>query len=391
MRNRLGISALVLGVLVVIALLLFIPRATAPFQPVPTAGTGVAAQVTAAVTAPENTAVAATGTIAAEQNTAVPPTRSGPTQVPTLAPGMFVNPVLNYDFPDPDILKVGDTYYAYATNAGPTNIQAARSQDLVHWESLSGALPALPLWARAQAGLTWAPDVTTGADSKTYVMYYVTRDEASDKQCIGVATSDMPDGAFRSTGAANEKPFICQSTEGGSIDPASFTDEDGSRYILWKNDGNCCGVETRIYIQKVSADGLQLEGEPTRLIKNDAVWEGNLVEGPTLWKQNGKYYLFYSANAYNTERYAVGYAVADSILGPYRKADKPILVTDMQNGAAFGPGGQDVVLDKDGDTWMVYHSWDPTVSLRWMQIDPLVWEGDAPRVKGPSRMPEPVP
>lgn len=373
MRNKVGIGGLVLLAALVIALLLLIPQRIAPFEPVPATSTSVAAQITAAPT------------------TAVQPTPAGPTAAPTLAPGMFVNPVISLDFPDPDVLKVGDTFYAYATNAGPTNIQVARSKDLVHWEALAGALPALPLWAKPQAGLTWAPDVTTGADAKTFVMYYVTRDVASDKQCIGVATGDKPDGPFKSTGAANEKPFICQSKEGGSIDPASFTDDDGTRYVVWKNDGNCCGIETRIYIQRVSADGLQLEGEATPLIKNDQVWEGNLVEGPTLWKHNGKYYLFYSANAYNTERYAVGYAVADSILGPYRKADKPILVTDMQNGAAFGPGGQDIVLDKDGETWIVYHSWDPTVSLRWVQIDPLKWDGDKPVVEGPSRMPEPVP
>src|SRR5688500_10621901 len=78
--------------------------------------------------------------------TALPPTAAGPTALPTpagppptptLGPGMFVNPVLNIDFPDPDLLKVGDTYYAYATGAGPTNIQMARSKDLVKWDVLS--------------------------------------------------------------------------------------------------------------------------------------------------------------------------------------------------------------------------------------------------------------
>lgn len=311
--------------------------------------------------------------------------------MPTLAPGQFANPVINLDFPDPDILYVGDTYYAYSTNAGPTNIQLARSTDLVHWKFLNGALPALPLWAKPVAGLTWAPDVTTGSNANTYIMYYTSRDEASYKQCIGIATATNPEGPFKSAGSANDKAFICQSDEGGSIDPASFMDEDGSRYLVWKNDGNCCGIETHIYIQKLSADGLTLQGQPTPLIKNDLGWEGNLVEGPTLWKHNNKYYLFYSANAYNNERYAVGYAVANSILGPYEKNAKPLLVTDMQNGGAFGPGGQDVVLDKDGETWMVYHSWDPTVTYRGMQIDPLTWEGAVPMVGGPKRIPQPVP
>jgi beta-xylosidase len=353
-------------------------------------GVNVAAVTPPATLAAQNT-VAPPSVTSVPQNTASSPTRAGPTATVTLAPDQFRNPVINMDFPDPDILQVGDTYYAYATNSGSTNIQMARSQDLVHWEYLNTALPALPLWAKPQAGLTWAPDVTTGGGETNYVMYFTSRDEVSDKQCIGIATADNPEGPFRATGTANEQAFICQSDQGGSIDPASFTDDDGTRYLLWKNDGNCCGIPTRIYIQQLSPDGLTLQEEPTVLIENDLWWEASLVEAPTLWKQDNKYYLFYSANAYNTERYAVGYAVADSILGPYEKHPEPLLETDMRHGGAFGPGGQDIVLDKDGDSWMVYHSWDPTVSYRAMQIDPLDWQEGMPIVLGPKRTPENVP
>jgi beta-xylosidase len=220
-------------------------------------------------------------------------------------------------------------------------------------------------------------------------MYFTARDAASDKQCIGAATSDKPEGPFQFAG---DKPLICQLDQGGSIDPTAFMDEDGSRYVLWKNDGNCCGMKTNIYIQKVSADGLTLEGEPTALIHNDQSWEGQVVEAPTLWKHAGKYYLFYSANNYAGVDYAIGYAVADKISGPYAKPSKqPLFASDMKQGAALGPGGQDVVLDKDGETWLVYHSWDPTATYRRMMIDELVWQGDTPVVKGPDKGPQPKP
>src|SRR5688572_2476041 len=49
--------------------------------------------------------------------------------------GQFTNPVIDRDFPDPDVLRVGDAYYAYATNAGGVNVQAARSPDLVRWQA----------------------------------------------------------------------------------------------------------------------------------------------------------------------------------------------------------------------------------------------------------------
>lgn len=349
-----------------------------------------ATAVLVAPAAPAAPTAAATPLAAAPAAPTTAPTRAGPTAMPTPGPGQFVNPVLDIDFADPDLLKVGDTYYAYATNAANTNIQVARSKDLVRWETLGGALPALPLWAKPQFGLTWAPEVTTSADGKTYLMYFTTRDEASGKQCVGVATSDKPEGPFRPHG---DKAFICQVQEGGTIDAAAFVDDDGSRYVLFKNDGNCCGLPTWLYIQRVSADGLTLEGQPTRLVQNDKIWEGRVVEAPTLWKHNGKYYLFYSANNYAGADYAIGYAVADKVLGPYQKpGDQPFVATASDRGpATLGPGGQDIVVDKDGETWLVYHAWDLTLTYRSMNIDELVWEGGKPVLKGPDRVPQVVP
>jgi len=359
-----------------------------------------AAQPTLPAQAEQVTTVAPAETSAAATTGASEPTTSAETATTeatstveasapatvTPGPGEFANPVIDRDFPDPDVVKVGDTYYAYATNFGSTNIQVAKSTDLVKWEQLNDALPVLPLWS--YPGYTWAPEVTSWDDGQTFVMYFTIRHAESNKQCIGAATSEEPEGPFQPVG---DQAFICQLDEGGSIDASSFVDEDGTQYVLWKNDGNCCGMTTWLYLQKVSADGLTLEDEPVQLVQNDQAWEGNLVEAPTLWKHNGKYYLFYSANSYAGADYATGYAVADAITGPYQKPDEPLLSTDFKQGAAVGPGGQDIVFDDDGETWMLYHSWDPTVSYRRMQIDELVWEGDTPVVKGPDKGPQPVP
>ncbi len=252
--------------------------------------------------------------------------------MPTPGPGQYANPVIDQDFPDPDALKVGDTYYAYATNFGSQNIQAAKSLDLVNWTAIGDALPFLPDWAAP--GFTWAPEVTTSADGTSYVMYFVARDKASQKQCIGVATSDQPTGPFTS---AEAQPLICQLDQGGSIDPSAFADEDGTRYVLWKNDGNCCGKDTWLYIQLASADGLTLEGQPERLIKQDQTWEGHLIEAPTLWRHDDRYYLFYSANNYAGADYAIGYAVASAPLGPYQKVPGPFVKTTTDRGPVLGP------------------------------------------------------
>jgi beta-xylosidase len=299
----------------------------------------------------------------------------------------FVDPVIDRDFPDPGTLRVGDTYYAYATNVEGTNVQVARSTDLVRWALLPDALPALPGWAHP--GFTWAPEVTTTANGRSYVLYFAARDRDSGRQAIGAATSRTPEGPFTPAGG---RPFICQDGQGGAIDPSTFVDDHGARYLLWKNDGNACGLDTWIYLQQVSGDGLTLEGAPVRLLRGDLAWEGSLVEAPTLWRRGGRYYLFYSANEYATKRYAVGYAVAEAPWGPYRKAGEPLLATSTEHGPVIGPGGQDIAVGPDGRTWLLYHAWDPrTVAYRSLHLDELVWERHGPRVHGPHRIPQLAP
>src|SRR5690242_19719628 len=205
-----------------------------------TAGCGAATPTVA----PAPPAAAATATTAAP--VAAPPTAAAPTTAPTTAPTAgetvaptpaatgptFKNPVLASDFPDPFVLKVDNLYYAYATNGAGKNIQRATSPDLVHWSMKGDAMPALASWARIGGNLVWAPEVIPVGGK--YVMYYTARDKASDKQCVGVAVSDTPDGRFKDS---NDHPLVCQADQGGTIDPDPFQDGD-KLYLYFKNDGN---------------------------------------------------------------------------------------------------------------------------------------------------------
>ena len=316
--------------------------------------------------------------------TTAPTRRPTATRAPTatLEAGKYRNPVMDADFPDPDVLQVDGVYYAYATNTDGRNIQVARSSDLANWELVGDALPDLPDWAVQDFGYAWAPEVTASTDGDTYLMYFTARNASADSQCIGLATAEQPEGPFD---AEDDAPLICQIGQGGSIDAAFFTDNDGARYLLWKNDGNSDGGQSFIQIQRLSADDRGLEGEPTRLVSADQAWEGILVEGPTLWKRNGRYFLFYSANDYSSPRYAVGYAVADEPMGPYTKAEEPLLETQMLAGVV-GPGGQDVVLGPDGETWLLFHGWMPG-GYRSLHLAQLQWIDDQPVVGELSRLP----
>jgi beta-xylosidase len=175
--------------------------------------------------------------------------------------------------------------------------------------------------------------------------------------------------------------LVCPEDDGGAIDASTFLDEDGTRYLLWKNDGNCCGLDTWLHIAPLSDDGLSLAGKETKLVKQDQPWEGNLVEAPTMVEHDGTYVLMYSANDYGSDKYAIGYATADSPTGPFTKAEEPLLTTDGSEGRFVGPGGQDVVTAADGSDRLVFHSWDVAFLQRAVYVVPLDWDDGRPVVE----------
>ncbi|WP_137990978.1 family 43 glycosylhydrolase [Streptomyces vilmorinianum] len=216
------------------------------------------------------------------------------------------------------------------------------------------------------------------ADGDGFTMHYTARDRESGMQCIGVALAPSADGPFEPVG---DRPLVCPADEGGAIGASSYT-EDDRRYMLWKNDGNCCSRQTWIHLQPTSWDGTRVTGEPVRLITRDRDWEGGLVEAPTLVKRGGHYVLFYSAGAYDGEQYKTGYAVADQLTGPYTKAAAPLMTTDTVSRTVVGPGGQDVVTGPDGRDHIVFHGWSPHGPRRVMYRADLGFANGYPVVRG---------
>ncbi|EOD20926.1 hypothetical protein EMIHUDRAFT_450854 [Emiliania huxleyi CCMP1516] len=201
--------------------------------------------------------------------------------------------------------------------------------------------------------------------------------------CIGVAASasNLPTGPFAD---ALGQPLLCRPD--GAIDPHVFIDrrgDDATPHLLWKDDSNARGARTTIFLQRLRADGLGLEGAPKPLLSNDpAGWEGPLVEAPWLVLDTSSaphyYFLFYSANAFNGPKYAVGVARATSLAGrPYVKRGAPILRTSRNASASpfAGPGHCAVVgAPGAGKALLFYHVWQR--AGRW----PAVGERGVPHV-----------
>lgn len=281
--------------------------------------------------------------------------------------------MLNTNFADPDVVEADGVYYAYATNDNNRNVQVASSSDLLDWETLPDALPDLPAWVIP--GKTWAPEVTKLGDG-TFVMYFTATNFSPTLQCIGVATASDPAGPFTVRG---DGMLVCPEDDGGAID-ASTVVVDDVLHLVWKNDGNCCGLDTWIQSAPLASDGLSLTGDPVKMLKQTLDWEGDLIEAPTVVTRDSRLVLLYSANSYGDDRYAVGAATAGSLAGPWTKEPHPILSTEGSEGTYRGPGGQDLVRGIDGSDYLVFHGWDAAYTYRALHVAEIEWEGDIPRV-----------
>jgi beta-xylosidase len=99
-----------------------------------------------------------------------------------------------------------------------------------------------------------------------------------------------------------------------------------------------------------------------------------VTEAPWMLKHNGKYYLLYSGGSPDTIHYAIGYALSDSPLGPFRKyAGNPVM---KSGNGVFGPGHCAVTKTPDGSLWIVYHQkrdasrgWDRIICIDRLWFD----------------------
>ena len=258
-------------------------------------------------------------------------------------------PIYDGDFADPYVLRVDDTFYAYATNTATANLPVIVVRNSPTARYYGDAFPTLPAWS--EPGFVWAPAVLALDDG--YVLYYSTRLRGTTTQCISRATAASPLGPFVDD---SEGPMVCQRDLGGSIDPSVVTDTDGTTWLLYKNDGNCCGHPTSLWSQELAPDGLSTVGGPNRLLTAEQDWEGGLIEAPSMIIDGGTYYLFYSGNAWDSEQYGIGYAVCESVTGPCRRPDDSDEPWMGSTTFARGPGGQEF-FSALGDVWMVYHGW----------------------------------
>ena len=224
---------------------------------------------------------------------------------------------------DCQIVREGNTYYLtgtfppfFAKPANPSpGSRISTSTDLIHWSEPQMMVPRDE--TRWYSYRSWAPEIFP-YQGKFYMTINCGAKQKDGKvgpQMIGVAVADTITGPY--TVITKDKPL----TDGN--DASLFLDTDGKVY-LFRSDISEIEVE-------LSPTNAVTVGSSISCIKpggtND--WDGAAaggphvgLEGPSVFKRNGTYYLMYSSWR---RGYEVGYATAPTVKGPWTKyAGNPI-------------------------------------------------------------------
>ena len=246
----------------------------------------------------------------------------------------YINPVC--EGADPFVLLHNGVYYLYSTNS-PDGFRVFSSNNMAEWTDCGYCLRKEDVKGDKWF---WAPEVME-RNGKFYMVYVA-------NEHLGIAVSDSPLGPF----VQEEKRWLNDINE---IDGHFFMDDDGTVYLYFVrfDNGNV------IWCAKMNEDMLSYDHSTARfLFRAEDEWElrdCSVVEGPFVLKHKGKYYRTYSANHTRSEDYAVGYAISDSPMGPFKKVSyNPIL---KKNDAFNGTGHHSFTTSKDGSEIVcVYHA-----------------------------------
>ena len=254
------------------------------------------------------------------------------------------NPVFQGWYADPEGIIFDKTYWIYPTYSAPYDKQvffdAFSSKDLVTWTKHSKILDTSNVkWAKRAV---WAPSIIEKGGK--YFIFFGANDIQSDREYggIGVAVADKPSGPFKDY---LKKPLIDKFHNGAQpIDQFVFKDKD-EYYLIYGGWRHC-----NIAHLKKDFTGF-IPYEDGSIFKE--ITPENYVEGPFMFKKNGKYYFMWSEGGWTGPDYSVAYAIADSPFGPFKRIGK-ILQQDPK--IATGAGHHSVIKNPKTDDWyIVYH------------------------------------
>ncbi|MDQ0222415.1 family 43 glycosylhydrolase [Streptococcus moroccensis] len=217
------------------------------------------------------------------------------------------NPVISGLFADPDLIKFDNYFYIYPTTDGNDNwsgstFEVLRSETLNDFEKRGTILEfdnnQVP-WASEGA---WAPCITR-KDEKYYYYFCGKRDDG--KSCIGVATSDSPEGPFIAEPAPLLTPELVYKNDiemNQVIDPSIYI-ENNRYYLLFGNTGAAiCELADDMFTIK--------PGSFSQIIGLK-----DFREAVEVFKKDGIYHFTWSCNDTGDPDYHVNYGISRELRG----------------------------------------------------------------------------
>ena len=203
---------------------------------------------------------------------------------PNLPGGMYKNPIIDADYSDPDVCRVGNDYYMTASSfACFPGLQILHSTDLVNWSIVGTALkdhyPVLPEFANGpldyrkgiqHGNYVWAPAIRYH-DGWFYIYW-----GDPDQGLFMVKTQDV-------SGDWSE-PVLVKAGK-GLIDCCPLWDDDGKAYLSHGCAGSRAGVKSVLFVAPLSVDGTHVTG-PSRMVY-DGHENQPTIEGTKMYKHDG--------------------------------------------------------------------------------------------------------
>ena len=274
----------------------------------------------------------------------------------------FTNPILPYDYSDPDVIRIGETYLMTSSSFNNMpGLQILASKDLVHWEIVDAAirdrLPGYQDGDKVLGNFVWAPSIREH-DGRLYIFY---GDPDRGIYCIrSKQITHFP--------LEWEQPILVMEGK-GLIDPCPLWDEDGRVWLCHALAGSRAGLKSVLLMAELNSNALSVK-TPSRIIF-DGHTEHPTCEGPKLYKRNGYYYIMHPAGGVKT-----GWQVVQrskNIYGPYE-----LKVTLAQGKTTVnGPHQGGWVETQEGESWFI-HFQDVGAAGRIVHLQPVRWERDWP-------------
>lgn len=272
-----------------------------------------------------------------------------------------INPLTRLDYPDPDVIRVGDTYYMISTTMYfMPGGEILRSYDLVNWEHAAfvyDRLDSTPAQCLENGTNIYGKGMWAACIRYHKGMFYVAF-VCNDTHKTYLYTSEKIEG-----------PWKKSNIDGFYHDCSILFDDDDRVYIVYGN--------REIHLTELNSEltGPKVGGIDKVIVK-DSDKTGLGYEGSHFYKINGKYYIFFIHSLEDRWFRTEACFTSDSIDGEFIGGD--IFVNDM-NYCNMGVAQGGIVDTPDGKWYGIFFQ-DRGAVGRIPVLVPMEWKDDYPKM-----------